>query len=133
MKSLFKILLISLLVFTVQSCFNDQPGVINQVSVEEAANMMALNKVKVIDVRSEIQFTDKHIKDAINIEVEDDDLNSYLDQLDKNEPLLIYCNKGGQSERCAQILQDKGFTLIYDMQGGISKWEESGREVLVRN
>jgi rhodanese-related sulfurtransferase len=133
MKSLFKILIISLVVLTVQSCFNDQAGVINQVSVEEAANMMKMDQVKVIDVRSELQFTDKHIKNAINIEVENDDLNSYLDRLDKNEPLLIYCNKGGQSERCAQILQDKGFTLIYDMQGGISKWEESGRQVIVRN
>lgn len=130
---IFKILIIFLLVLSVQSCFNDQPGVINQVSVEEAANMMEMDKVKVIDVRSELQFTDKHIKNAINIEVENDDLKSYLDQLDKNEPLLIYCNKGGQSERCARILQDKGFTLIYDMQGGISKWDESGREVIVRN
>jgi rhodanese-related sulfurtransferase len=133
MKNLFKILLISFLVLPIQSCFNDQPGVIKQVTVEEAANLMELDKVKVIDVRSKLHFTDKHIKDAINIEVENDDLNSYLDQLNKNEPLLIYCNKGGQSLRCAQILQDRGFTLIYDMQGGISKWEESGRQVIVRN
>lgn len=122
-----------MIVLAVQGCFNDQPGVIKQVSVEEAANMMELDKVQVIDVRSELQFTDKHLKNAVNIEVENDDLNSYLDKLDKNEPLLIYCNKGGQSARCAQILQDKGFTLIYDMQGGISKWEGSGREVIVRN
>ncbi|WP_292892058.1 rhodanese-like domain-containing protein [Nonlabens sp.] len=119
--------------FSVQSCFNDQPGVINQVSVKEAAKMMEWNQVKIIDVRSKLQFTNKHIKDAINIEVENEDFNNSLDQLDKKEPLLVYCNKGRQSIRCAQILRDKGFTLVYDMQGGISKWEKSGREVIINN
>ncbi|PZX43132.1 rhodanese-related sulfurtransferase [Nonlabens dokdonensis] len=115
------------------SCFTDNAGVINVVSVEEAAELMDLNEVKVIDVRSEIQYSSKHINKAINIEVENDDLNAILDEMDKNEPLLVYCNKGGQSERCAKVLQEKGFKLIYDLDGGIAKWEESGREVIVKN
>ncbi|OUS11031.1 hypothetical protein A9Q93_12040 [Nonlabens dokdonensis] len=115
------------------SCFTENAGVINVVSVEEADALMELNNVKVIDVRSELQYSDKHINKAINIEVENDDLNTVLDVMDKNEPLLVYCNKGGQSERCAKVLQEKGFKLIYNLDGGIAKWEESGREVIVKN
>lgn len=133
MRTAYKIIVVLLIVTAFSSCFTDNAGVINVVSVEEAAALMNLNDVKVIDVRSEIQYSSKHINKAINIEVENDDLNGVLDKMDKNEPLLIYCNKGGQSERCAKVLQEKGFKLIYDLDGGIAKWEESGREVIVKN
>ncbi len=133
MRTAYKIIVVLLIVTAFSSCFTDNAGVINVVSVEEAAALMNLNDVKVIDVRSEIQYSSKHINKAINIEVENDDLNGVLDKMDKNEPLLIYCNKGGQSERCAKVLQERGFKLIYDLDGGIAKWEESGREVIVKN
>ncbi|WP_303687693.1 rhodanese-like domain-containing protein [Nonlabens dokdonensis] len=133
MKNVLKFIFIFLMLSVLNSCFTENAGVINVVSVEEADALMELNNVKVIDVRSELQYSDKHINKAINIEVENDDLNTVLDVMDKNEPLLVYCNKGGQSERCAKVLQEKGFKLIYNLDGGIAKWEESGREVIVKN
>lgn len=127
------LLLIVLITISLQSCFKEKAGVINLVTPEEAAVLIESDQVKIIDVRAELAFDKKHLKNAVNIEVENDDLNSVLDQMKKDEPLLVYCNKGGQSERCAQILKEKGFTLIYDMDGGIAKWEESGRQVIVKN
>ena len=127
------ILCIVLMVISLQSCFKEKAGVINLVTPEEAAVLIESDQVKIIDVRAELEFDKKHLKNAVNIEVENDDLYSVLDQIKKDEPLLVYCNKGGQSERCAQILKEKGFTLIYDMDGGIAKWEESGRQVIVKN
>ncbi|WP_438969297.1 rhodanese-like domain-containing protein [Nonlabens sp.] len=127
------ILCIVLMVISLQSCFKEKAGVINLVTPEEAAVLIESDQVKIIDVRAELDFDKKHLKNAVNIEVENDDLYSVLDQMKKDEPLLVYCNKGGQSERCAQILKEKGFTLIYDMDGGIAKWEESGRQVIVKN
>lgn len=127
------ILCIVLMVISLQSCFKEKAGVINLVTPEEAAVLIESDQVKIIDVRAELEFDKKHLKNAVNIEVENDDLYSVLDQMKKDEPLLVYCNKGGQSERCAQILKEKGFTLIYDMDGGIAKWEESGRQVIVKN
>ncbi|MEN8816200.1 MAG: rhodanese-like domain-containing protein [Nonlabens sp.] len=121
------------MVISLQSCFKEKAGVINLVTPEEAAVLIESDQVKIIDVRAELEFDKKHLKNAVNIEVENDDLYSVLDQMKKDEPLLVYCNKGGQSERCAQILKEKGFTLIYDMDGGIAKWEESGRQVIVKN
>jgi rhodanese-related sulfurtransferase len=133
MKRSLNLLLIVLITISLQSCFKEKAGVINLVTPEEAAALIESDQVKIIDVRAELAFDKKHLKNAVNIEVENDDLNSVLDQMKKDEPLLVYCNKGGQSERCAQILKEKGFTLIYDMDGGIAKWEESGRQVIVKN
>ena len=122
-----------MMALALHSCKEEKSGAINKVSVQQAEEIIAVEGVKVVDVRTKSEFTEKHIKNAVNIEVENDDLNSYLDTMDKTQPLLVYCNKGGQSARCAKILQDKGFTLIYDMKGGITKWEESGRQVIVKN
>jgi rhodanese-related sulfurtransferase len=133
MMRFLNLLLIVLITISLQSCFKEKAGVINLVTPEEAAVLIESDQVKIIDVRAELAFDKKHLKNAVNIEVENDDLNSVLDQMKKDEPLLVYCNKGGQSERCAQILKEKGFTLIYDMDGGIAKWEESGRQVIVKN
>lgn len=133
MMRFLNFLLIVLITISLQSCFKEKAGVIHLVTPEEAAVLIESDQVKIIDVRAELAFDKKHLKNAVNIEVENDDLNSVLDQMKKDEPLLVYCNKGGQSERCAQILKEKGFTLIYDMDGGIAKWEESGRQVIVKN
>lgn len=133
MMRFLNLLLIVLITISLQSCFKEKAGVIHLVTPEEAAVLIESDQVKIIDVRAELAFDKKHLKNAVNIEVENDDLNSVLDQMKKDEPLLVYCNKGGQSERCAQILKEKGFTLIYDMDGGIAKWEESGRQVIVKN
>ncbi|PPK93007.1 MULTISPECIES: rhodanese-like domain-containing protein [Nonlabens] len=133
MKRLLNFIIVLLLALAFHSCVEEKDGTINKVSIQQAEEIIAVEGVKVVDVRTKSEFTEKHIKNAVNIEVENDDLNSYLDTMDKTQPLLVYCNKGGQSARCAKILQDKGFTLIYDMKGGITKWEESGREVIVKN
>ncbi|MEO9954824.1 rhodanese-like domain-containing protein [Nonlabens sp.] len=133
MKKLLNFIIVLLLALAFHSCKEEKSGTINKVSIQQAEEIIAVEGVKVVDVRTKSEFTEKHIKNAVNIEVENDDLNSYLDTMDKTQPLLVYCNKGGQSARCAKILQDKGFTLIYDMKGGITKWEESGREVIVKN
>ncbi|NQX78841.1 rhodanese-like domain-containing protein, partial [Gilvibacter sp.] len=36
--------------------------------------------------------------------------------------------KGGRSARAAEILKEMGFKKIYDLEGGIVLWEESGQD-----
>ena len=69
-----------------------------------------------------------HLKDAQNICVTTDDFKEKVKELDKNKPVYLYCKKGGRSAKAAEILADLGFKEIYDLQGGITNWEESGFE-----
>lgn len=133
MKTIYRLFLVLLFSISISSCFQDKPGTIIKVSPEEAESLIETNKVKLIDVRKDLDFNKKHLKGAVNMEIENTDLKKILSSLDKEEPLLLYCNKGGQSARCAKILEENGFLKIYDLTGGIQQWEKSGRKVIVQN
>ena len=51
-----------------------------------------------------------------------------LDELDSFEdsPILVYCRRGSRSLQACEMLEDNGFTNVYNMVGGYSKWETEG-------
>ena len=50
-----------------------------------------------------------------------------LDKLDKNKPVFVYCLSGGRSASAADFLEEKGFSQVYNMKGGIMKWSAEGK------
>ena len=47
----------------------------------------------------------------------------------QSKPVIVYCRSGRRSAECAKQLKEKGFVKIYDLEGGIAKWEFEGFEV----
>jgi rhodanese-related sulfurtransferase len=45
--------------------------------------------------------------------------------MDKSVPVFVYC-KSGRSQKAAEKLNELGFTTIYQLEGGILKWEAAG-------
>lgn len=45
--------------------------------------------------------------------------------LDKSRPVLLICRSGARSHRAAQLLVKKGFTEVYDLEGGLMRWRDS--------
>ncbi len=39
-----------------------------------------------------------------------------------NEPVILHCHHGVRSARAAQFLEGKGYTEVYNMEGGIEGW-----------
>lgn len=67
----------------------------------------------ILDVRSKAEFTGGHIKNAINIPV--DQLNSNLSKLkDKNKCIVCYCASGMRSGTAKRILESKGYNVVYN-------------------
>ena len=85
--------------------------------------------IQLIDVRTPEEFKGNHLKGAQNICVTSDDFKEKVKMLDKNKPVYVYCNRGGQSAQAAIALKELGFTKIYDMDGGILLWEENKLEL----
>ena len=83
-------------------------------------------KVQLIDVRTQDEFSEGHISSSQNVCVTDDDFKEKAAKLNKDQPVYVYCKSGGRSARAAKILKDMGFKEIYDMQGGITNWESKG-------
>jgi rhodanese-related sulfurtransferase len=82
----------------------------------------------IVDVRTVTEFDDGHIDGAINIPV--DEIGDKLDELDKDDELLVYCRTGNRSGRAVGILKDAGYTRIYHMHEGISVWIQQGYPVV---
>ncbi len=79
-------------------------------------------QIQLIDVRTPQEFADAHLENAQNINVNSSDFEQKVANLDKTQPVYIYCKSGGRSKKAGQILEQMGFTQIYDLQGGISSW-----------
>lgn len=46
--------------------------------------------------------------------------------LPKDRPILLICAVGGRSYAAGQILAQKGYKEIYNLQGGIDAWKRAG-------
>lgn len=77
----------------------------------------------VLDVRGAKEFGAGHIIGARNIPAAE--LDGRMPELDKyrEQPLLVYCQNGNQSQTRAASLAKAGFRQVHSLKGGISAWQ----------
>lgn len=79
------------------------------------------NDLLIVDVRSPLEFQEKHIQQAINIPMEEIEGGSF--NPDAEQIVVTVCNGGGgRSERAALHLQQKGNIRSYYLEGGTLGW-----------
>lgn len=113
-------LFVLLLVVILAACGSGNEGYRN-VDAKQAKQLIDDNKVTVIDVRTQEEFQEGHIPNAILIPVQE--LEGKLKELQKEEPYLIVCRSGNRSAQASEILGNNGFKKIYNMMGGMNTWE----------
>ncbi len=89
---------------------------------EEMKELILLDSVQLIDVRSVEAFREGHLKGAQNL-IYDEDFIEKINQLDKTKPVAVYCRTGRRSEKCSKILKKAGFEQIYQLKDGLSQWK----------
>lgn len=84
-----------------------------------------LHKLKIIDVRRPDEFTGElgHIEGAELLTI-GDDFEHRIASFDKSRPYLFVCRSGGRSARAARIALTSGFKYIFNMEGGMLRWNE---------
>lgn len=92
-----------------------------KITPQEAHSMMAKQKVTVVDVRTESEYAEKHIKNAILVPVETIGDKAPKQLPDKNAVLLVYCRSGRRSQAASEALLKLGYKNVYDF-GGIKDW-----------
>jgi thioredoxin len=98
-------------------------------AVTFAEKIKATPQPAIIDVRSPEEFAGQHIDKAININWNGDNFEGKVGKYDKSKPIYVYCMSGGRSKQAAEKLGDLGFTKIYELQGGIMKWNAAGLSI----
>ena len=127
MKKSISIFALSLLMAFTVSCVNKKADSsdIKLVTADEMKQIIELEDVQVVDVRTASEFEAIHVKSAQNIDFNSPTFDKDIQKLDKSKPVVLYCKGGGRSAKCAKKLKDAGFEKIYDLEGGLSKWEHS--------
>lgn len=93
-----------------------------KITAEEAKKKIDENENAIIlDVRTESEFNEKHIENAVLIPNETI-FDTMPEQLpDYDAEILIYCRSGNRSRQAALKLIEMGYTRVYDF-GGIIDW-----------
>ena len=98
-------------------------------AVNFAEKIKTTPQAAIIDVRSPEEFAGQHIDNAINIDWNGDNFDGKIGKYDKSKPIFVYCMSGGRSKKAAEKLAELGYTKIYELQGGIMKWNAAGLSV----
>lgn len=78
--------------------------------------------VKLIDLRTPAEYAAGTILNAQNINFYSPDFKNQLNQLDKDQPVLIFCMSGGRSSAALRIMEEMGFQYVLELAGGYSKY-----------
>ena len=77
-----------------------------------------------LDVRTPEEYSEGHLADAQNIDFKNASFEQSLEQLDKDKTYFVYCKAGVRSEKAVGLMQKKGFTKVYHLEGGIDAWQK---------
>ena len=142
MKRILPILL-SLLLLT--GCGGNSADSYQQITQEEAKEMMDTQEVIILDVREQDEYDSGHIPGAVLLPVgsiDEDTATEVIPEKDstvlvpvgsidedtatevipeKDSTVLVYCRSGNRSKTASSALAELGYTNIYEF-GGISTW-----------
>lgn len=95
----------------------------DEISAIEAKEIIEQQQAVVLDVRSQMEYKEGHIKNAHHVPLEK--LAYEIEEIveEKQLPIILYCRSGHRTKTARLILDDLGYQAVYDL-GGIYKWEE---------
>lgn len=81
-----------------------------------------------IDVRTQMEYRRQRIRGAISLP-SSRDLFNYTDSLSRDCHLFLYCTTDFRSRHAAELLYEKGFRNLYNLEGGLAAWKKDGMPV----
>lgn len=124
------LLVVALAVFLIASLGGENAsnagGLPASVSVDEAYQMYQ-DGTFVLDVRTPEEWNEFHAPNTTLIPL--DELASRLDELPKDQPIVVVCRSGNRSQSGRDILLQAGFNAT-SMTGGLNEWRSKGYTVV---
>ena len=96
------------------------------VSVDEAYQMYQ-DGTFVLDVRTPEEWNDFHAPNTTLIPL--DELAARVNELPKDQPIVVVCRSGNRSQAGRDILLQAGFNAT-SMNGGLNEWRDTGHPVV---
>lgn len=94
----------------------------NEITVQELKSMIDNNvDFQLIDVRETFEYEVSNLN-GLNIPLAGILLEA--DKVSKEIPVVIQCRSGKRSAQAIMLLEQKGYTNLSNLQGGILAWRE---------
>lgn len=103
-------------------CGEVKKASVQEINCDKKSELVSEGAV-LIDVRSTFEYSNSHLDEAINIDVQviGDVIETQIP--DKNTKIIVYCQSGSRSKTAANTLIEKGYTNVYDL-GSIDNCKE---------
>jgi rhodanese-related sulfurtransferase/effector-binding domain-containing protein len=105
-----------------------QPGA-SKIAPAEFEKLAAEKGNVILDVRTPKEFAEGHLAGAVNIDYKAKDFQEKLAGLHNEKTYLVYCAIGGRSTAACEKLDKLNFTHLYNLDGGIMRWQREGKKV----
>ena len=130
MKKLVMLLMALSLVVTAcaESQTAEATGLIDSARADELIE--TVDDLVVLDVRTPEEFAAGALPGAILIDINNPSFTNEVAALDTDLPYHVYCRSGNRSAAAVEIMEDLGFTEIYELTDGIQAWVGSGRQLI---
>jgi hydroxyacylglutathione hydrolase len=104
--------------------FKGETKNVGQVSVEEVSGLTETEEfLQFVDVRRIAEYANGHAIRTMNLPL--NSLVKELDKLDPKTPTYVICQSGYRSSLATSILENAGFTTVYNVTGGTQAWINS--------
>ena len=102
---------------------------IREMSSDDLSKRIDSGNVTVIDIREDQELTTGHLPGTLFLPRGFLELRIESTVPDRSQPICLYCGGGNRSALAARSLQEMGYTEVYSLEGGISKWIRENRPV----
>ena len=84
--------------------------------------------VKLIDVRTPVEYREIHVDYADNEPLDKLDPTGIMQRLDcGDDPVYVMCRSGNRAKQAIQKFQQAGYENVVNVDGGMLQWEEEGQ------
>jgi molybdopterin/thiamine biosynthesis adenylyltransferase/rhodanese-related sulfurtransferase len=106
-----------------QFCGMRDEQAIPEMSPHELKRRMdAREPFELIDVREPVEYEIARINGAKLIPL--GEIGERLSELQRERPIIVHCHSGKRSAQAVGMLQQHGFTKVYNLEGGIDAWSD---------
>lgn len=99
------------------------------ISVDEFKNKIATTPGTILDVRTPEEYSEGHLENAHLNNIKDSNFEKNLNAIPKDKPVYVYCRSGNRSKKAKTVLEQSGYTEIYELDGGFLAWEKEGNQI----
>ena len=92
----------------------------NQIDYSTLQKMLKEDShIILLDVRNVLEFEEAHLLGALNIPLSELENKAGLLVPNRGQTIIVYCDRGVKSKAAVDILEEMGYTNIYELKGGL--------------